>query len=255
MPPKESQKQKQKQTVIVNIGDKVVKKKRKRKPRKKAAPRTPPPPPPSPFVPHDFARVIFQPQPPLRPDDNLAVQLNAVTKQLNELQEKQKNRTGNLMAGQKAMEREAQQFGDPEPDPEPQPEPAPAKKRAARRTKQQIEDDQDAAAAAALALGEVPQPKRPYVKRQTKAEEAAAILLQQSGVMGGGRQPSLADFDGGSAMSSLTMTPGLLQTPAAEPANPKNKLRIVDELSPTPATSSISGTSYVDASAETSPRF
>ena len=119
MPPKESQTQKQKQTVIVNIGDKVVKKKRKRKPRKKAAPRAPPPPPPSPFAPQDFARVIFQPQPPLRPDDNLAVQLNSVTKQLNELQEKQKNRTGNLMAGQKAMEREAQQFGDPEPDPDP----------------------------------------------------------------------------------------------------------------------------------------
>ena len=125
MPPKESQKQKQKQTVIVNIGDKVVKKKRKRKPRKKAAPRAPPPPPPSPYFPQDFARVIFQPQPPLRPDDNLAVQLNSVTKQLNELQEKQKNRTGNLMAGQKAAEREAQQFGDPEPETEPQPEPQP----------------------------------------------------------------------------------------------------------------------------------
>ena len=109
MPPKESQTQKQKQTVIVNIGDKVVKKKRKRKPRKKAAPRAPPPPPPSPFAPQDFARVIFQPQPPLRPDDNLAVQLNSVTKQLNELQEKQKNRTGNLMAGQRAMERKAEQ--------------------------------------------------------------------------------------------------------------------------------------------------
>jgi hypothetical protein len=121
MPPKESQKQKQKQTVIVNIGDKVVKKKRKRKPRMKAAPRAPPPPPPSPFAPQDFARVIFQPQPPLRPDENLAVQLNSVTKQLNELQEKQKNRTGNLMAGQKAVEREAQQLGDPEPEPDPEP--------------------------------------------------------------------------------------------------------------------------------------
>jgi len=112
MPPKESQKQKQKQTVIVNILDKVVKK-RKRKPRKKAVPRTPPPPPPSPFAPQDFARVIFQPQPPLRPDDNLAVQLNSVTKQLNELQEKQKNRTGNLMAGQKAAEREAEEKPPP----------------------------------------------------------------------------------------------------------------------------------------------
>ena len=127
MPPKESQKQKQKQTVIVNIGDKLLVKKKKRKPKKKAAPRAPPrAPPPAPFPPQDFARVIFQPQPPLRPDENLAVQLNSVTKQLQQLQEKQKHRTGNLMAGQKAMEREAQQLGDPEPEPEPEPEPAAA---------------------------------------------------------------------------------------------------------------------------------
>ena len=243
MPPKESQKQKQSQSVIVNILDKVVKKKRKRKPRKKAAPRAPPPPPPSPFAPQDFARVIFQPQPPLRPDDNLAVQLNSVTKQLNELQEKQKNRTGNLIAGQRAVEREAQQLGDPESDPEPQPAPAsPAKK--GRRKKEEVLEAQ--------AMGFEDKIKRPYVKKQTKAEEAAAILLQQSGVMGGGRQPSLADFDGGSGMSSITMTPGL-QTPQV--AKPKPKLRIVDELSPTPDTSSLSGASFGGASAETEPRF
>lgn len=246
MPPKESQTQKQKQTVIVNIGDKVVKKKRKRKPRKKAAPRAPPPPPPSPFAPQDFARVIFQPQPPLRPDDNLAVQLNAVTKQLNELQEKQKNRTGNLMAGQKAMEREAQQLGDPEPEPEPQPAPPATPSKKGRRKKEEVLEAQ--------AMGVEDKTRRPYVKKQTKAEEAAAILLQQSGVMGGGRQPSLADFDGGSGMSSITMTPGL-QTPAAEPAKPKTKLKIVDELSPTPDTSSLSGASFGGASAETEPRF
>lgn len=119
MPPKkeqQKQKQKQKQTVIVNIGDKVIKR-RKRKPRKRLS--APPPPPPSPFPPQDFARVIFQPQPPLRPDENLAVQLNSVTKQLNDLKEQQKNRTANVMAGQKAAEREAQQLGEPEPDDEP----------------------------------------------------------------------------------------------------------------------------------------
>ena len=244
MPPKESQTQKQKQTVIVNIGDKVVKKKRKRKPRKKAAPRAPPPPPPSPFAPQDFARVIFQPQPPLRPDDNLAVQLNSVTKQLNELQEKQKNRTGNLMAGQKAMEREAQQLGDPESEPEPQPAPPATPSKKGRRKKEEVLEAQ--------AMGFEDKTKRPYVKKQTKAEEAAAILLQQSGVMGGGRQPSLADFDGGSGMSSITMTPGL-QTPQV--AKPKPKLRIVDELSPTPDTSSLSGASFGGASVETEPRF
>lgn len=247
MPPKESQKQKQKQTVIVNIGDKVVKKKRKRKPRKKAAPRAPPPPPPSPFAPQDFARVIFQPQPPLRPDDNLAVQLNAVTKQLNELQEKQKNRTGNLMAGQKAMEREAQQFGDPEPEPEPQPAPPATPSKKGRRKKEEVLEAQ--------AMGLEDKTRRPYVKKQTKAEEAAALLLQQSGVTGGGRQPSLADFDGGSGLSSITMTPGL-QTPASEPAIRK-KLVVREPMpTPTPDTSSLSGaSSFGGASAETEPRF
>jgi hypothetical protein len=191
MPPKESQKQKQKQTVIVNIGDKLlVKKKKKRKPRKKAAPRAPPPPPPAPFPPQDFARVIFQPQPPLRPDENLAVQLNSVTKQLNDLQEKQKHRTGNLMAGQRAVEREAQQLGDPEPEPEPAAAPAPAPaspaKKKGRRTKEEVLEAQ--------AMGFEDKTKRPYVKKQTRAEEAAALLLQQSG------------------------TPGL-QTPAPEAAN------------------------------------
>jgi type IV secretory pathway VirB10-like protein len=248
MPPKESQKQKQKQTVIVNIGDKLLVKKRKRKPRKKAAPRAPPrAPPPAPFPPQDFARVIFQPQPPLRPDENLAVQLNSVTKQLNDLQEKQKHRTGNLMAGQKAMERESQQLGDPEPEPEPAAAPAPASpaKKKGRRTKQEVLE--------AEAMGFEDKTKRPYVKKQTRAEQAAEILLQQSGVMGGGRQPSLADFNRGSSMSSITMTPGL-QTPASEPV--KKRLVIRDPMpTPTPDTSSISEASFGGASAATEPRF
>ena len=157
------------------------------------------------------------------------------------------------MAGQRAMEREAQQFGDPESDPEPQPAPAPAKKRAARRTKQQIQDDEEAAAAAAEAAGVIPVPKRAYVKRQTKAEQAAELLLQQSGVMGGGRQPSLADVERGSAMSSITMTPAL-QTPAPEPVIKKLVLR-EPKPTPTPDTSSISEASLGGASAETGPRF
>lgn len=105
MPPKQSQKQKQ--TVIVNIGSRVVKK-RKRKPRKKKASggssRMPPPPPPTP--PTDLRQVLYPPQPPMRVDDNLAVQLNSVTKQLQDLQDKQQNRTANLMAGARAIARE-----------------------------------------------------------------------------------------------------------------------------------------------------
>ena len=100
----ERQKQKQKQTVIVNIGDKVVKRKRKGKPRKKAVPgppRLPPAPPPS----QDFARVIYQAQ-AMRPDENLAVQLNSVAKQLQTLKDKQDHSTANLMAGEEASKRE-----------------------------------------------------------------------------------------------------------------------------------------------------
>ena len=85
MPPKESQKQKQKQTVIVNIGDKLLVKKRKRKPRKKAGAAARPPPPPPPYSPQDFARVIY-PVNNLRPDDNTTVQLNELSAQLKALQ-------------------------------------------------------------------------------------------------------------------------------------------------------------------------
>lgn len=99
------ERQKQKQTVIVNIGDKIIRRKRKRKPRKKTAASAPPPPPPTPFPQQDFARVIYQAQ-AMKPQDNLAVQLNAVTKQLQELEDRQQHRTGNLMAAQQAIARE-----------------------------------------------------------------------------------------------------------------------------------------------------
>ena len=86
MPPKPSQKQKQVQNVVVNIGDKLLVKKRKRRPRKKkaAAPR-PPPPPPSPSQELNFARVIY-PVNNLRPDDNTTAQLNALSAELKALQ-------------------------------------------------------------------------------------------------------------------------------------------------------------------------
>ena len=102
------QKQKQKQSVVINIGE-VVKKKRRRRRVQKKRPLPPqyyslPPPPP----PQDFAKVIY-PVNALQPDENIKIQLNAVTKQLADLEEKQRNRTANLMAGIRAEERQAQQ--------------------------------------------------------------------------------------------------------------------------------------------------
>ena len=255
MPPKQTQKQKQ--TVIVNIGSTVVKK-RKRKPRKKKSAAgssrssMPPPPPPS----MDLRQVLYPPQPQIRGDDNLAIQLNSVTKQLQDLQDKQQHRTANLMAGARAIAREEGAQGSVMEEVAPQQEEeSPLKKKAARRTKQQIQDDEDAAAAA-LASGEVPKPKRVYVKKQTKAEEAAAILLQQSGVIGRRQEPSLADYDGGSGMSSVTMTPGLYPSPAFESAGnkPVKKLSIRPPAE-TPETTSLGGTSLNSPNAQTEARF
>ena len=108
----QKQKQKQKQTVIVNIGDKVIRRKRKRRPKKKLS--ASPPPPSSPFPPpppqHDFAKVIFQAQPtPLRAEENLALQLNSVTQQLQDLRNKQDHATANLMASLMARDRDDQE--------------------------------------------------------------------------------------------------------------------------------------------------
>ena len=95
--------------------------------------------------------------------------------------------------------------------------------------------------------------KRPYVKRQTKAEQVAAALMQQSAVVGGGRATSLADFDGGSGMSSVTMTPGLI---SPKPQRSKKTLKIVPEAeATTPATVSLSGLSAAEASEATRPNF
>ena len=255
------QKQKQKQTVIVNIGSTVVKK-RKRKPRKKKSAAgssrssMPPPPPPTPSM--DLRQVLYPPQPQLRGDDNLAIQLNSVTKQLQDLQDKQQHRTANLIAGARAIAREEGAQGSVMEEVAPQQEEeSPLKKKAAaRRTKQQIQDDEDAAAAAAAAAGEVPKPKRVYVKKQTKAEEAAAILLQQSGVIGRRQEPSLADYDGGSGMSSVTMTPGLYPSPAFESAGNKPVKKLsVRSPTETPETTSLSGTSLNSPSAQTEARF
>ena len=114
MPPK--QQQKQKQTVIVNIGDKIVKRKRKRKakPRRKA---------PSSVESIAYQEAIqgelplfIRTQMPTASNvqtDKVLFQLADVTKQLNQLQERQRHATGNLMAGQRAAEREEQQAEQP----------------------------------------------------------------------------------------------------------------------------------------------
>ena len=245
MPPKQTQKQKQKQTVIVNIGSTVVKK-RKRKPRKKKSAAgssrssMPPPPPPS----MDLRQVLYPPQPQIRGDDNLAIQLNSVTKQLQDLQDKQQHRTANLMAGARAIAREEGAQGSVMEEVSQAPAPASPSKKGRRKKEEVLE---------AQAMGLEDKIRRPYVKKQTRAEEAAALLLQQSGVMGGGRQPSLADYDRGSSVSSITMTPGL-QTPAPEPV--KKRLVIREPMpTPTPDTSSLSGASFGGASAATEPRF
>ena len=124
--PRVGQKQKQSQKVVVNIGTDLIKKKRKYTRKPKA--QYPPPQPDSGFV-----RVIYPVVNNLQQDE-IRVQLNSVTKQLNDLQEKALNRTANLMSGIRAMEREAEiptalgepegvgggpRLGEPESSPEP----------------------------------------------------------------------------------------------------------------------------------------
>ena len=252
MPPK--QEQTQKQTVVINLGDKVVKK-RKRKTKPKTKPKKKP----------KVQSIAYQEavQGGLPPfirtqmptasnvqTDRVLFQLADVTKQLETLQERQKHATGNLMAGQAAIAREEGAQGSvvqsAAPELKPQPPSAVAAEKPKRRTTREMVE-------AHSMLAEDKQ-KRPYVKRQTKAEQVAAALMQQSAVVGGGRATSLADFDGGgSGMSSVTMTPGLI-TP--KPQRAKKPLKIVPEAeATTPATVSLSGLSAAEASESTRPNF
>ena len=237
MPPK--QQQKQKQTVIVNIGDKVVKRKRKKKtkPRRKA--------PTVESIAYQEAvqgslPPFIRTQMPTASNvqtDKVLFQLADVTAQLNQLQERQRHATGNLMAGQAAIARKEKEqksaLGEA-----PESESAVAKRRTSREMGE------------ALSMLAEDKPKRGYVKRQTKAEEAAAALMQQSQVVGGGGPSSLSDFGGGSGMSSITMTPAL-----SSPGQ-KKKLIVVPELkASTPSTLSLSGLSAAEASEATRPNF
>ena len=242
MPPK--QEQKQKQTVIVNIGDKVVKKrKRKQKPKKRKA---------STVQSIAYQEAIQGGLPPfIRTQmptannvqtDKVLFQLADVTKQLDQLQERQKHATGNLMAGQAAIAREEAEQGSVVQSAAPELKPPPAVAKTKRRTAKEMGE-------AHSMLAEDKQ-KRGYVKRQTKAEEAAAALMQQSSVVGGGRPTSLSDFDGGT-ISSLTMSPALMSP------KPKvgKKLTIVQELPSTPSTVSLAGGSAAEADEATRPNF
>ena len=245
MPPK--QEQTQKQTVVINLGDKVIKKrKRKAKPKKRKA---------STVQSIAYQEAVQGGLPPfIRTQmptasnvqtDKVLFQLADVTKQLDQLQERQKHATGNL-SGQAAIARQEAEQGSvvQSSAPELKPPPPPAVAKTKRRTAKEMGE-------AHSMLAEDKQ-KRPYVKRQTKAEQAATALMQQSAVVGGGRATSLADFDGGSGMSSLTMTPDLMSP------KPKvgKKLTIVPELqASTPSTVSLAGGSAAEASAQTGPNF
>jgi hypothetical protein len=170
------QKQKQKQTVIVNIGSNVVKK-RKRKPKKKKSAAgssrssMPPPPPPS----MDLRQVLYPPQPQIRGDDNLAIQLNSVTKQLQDLQDKQQHRTANLMAGARAIAREEGAQGSVMEEPVMAP-------KAKRRTKQQM---------AADALAPPPAVKSPLAPPPADESPVGDERRGRSGERDEPRQPKL----------------------------------------------------------------
>ena len=159
------QKQKQKQTVIVNIGSNVVKK-RKRKPKKKKSAAgssrssMPPPPPPS----MDLRQVLYPPQPQIRGDDNLAIQLNSVTKQLQDLQDKQQHRTANLMAGARAIAREEGAQGSVMEEPVMAP-------KAKRRTKQQMADALAPPSADKSPLAPPPADESPVGERRGRSGE------------------------------------------------------------------------------------
>ena len=139
--PRVSQKQKQSQKVVVNIGTDLIKKKRTytRRPKARQTTQYPPPPPDSGFV-----RVIYPVVNNLQQDE-IRVQLNSVTKQLSDLQEKALNRTGNLMSGIRAMEREAEiptALGEPEEQQKPilgQTESSPEPKRGRTKQKKRLE--------------------------------------------------------------------------------------------------------------------
>ena len=105
-------------------------------------------------------------------------------------------------------------------------------------------------------------PKRPYITRQTKAEEAAELLLQQGGMLSSRRpEPSLADFERSGesgTISSLTMTPGIM-TPQEEAFKIKPRKKLpksnLPSVSETPSTVSLSGLSAAEASEATRPNF
>ena len=246
MPPK--QEQKQKQTVIVNIGDKVVKRKRKRKTKPKKKPTVQ-------SIAYQEAvqgglPPFIRTQMPTASNvqtDKVLFQLADVTSQLNQLQERQKHATGNLMAGQAAIAREEGAQGSvvQPAAPELKPPPPPAVAKPKRRTAKEMTE--------AHSMLAEDKPKRGYVKRQTKAEQAATALMQQSEVVGGGRPTSLSDFDGGSGMSSVTMSPALM---SPKPQKVGKKLTIVPELqASTPSTVSLAGGSAAEASEATRPNF
>ena len=247
------QKQSQVQTVTVNVASQE-KPKRKRKPRaKKVAVSVAPV---APSQEQGFARYIYPTQP--QQDNTLITnELKAYLKQL-----QAGKPADNLQTAGQAAKPAADAAEPPAAVAEP---PADAESPTRiRRTKAEKKE------ARTMELED--RPKRPYITRQTKAEEAAEVLLQQGGMLqpskihqGIGRlsksQQSLADVERSGesgTISSLTMTPGIM-TPQEEAfkIKPRKKLPKSDlpSVSETPSTVSLSGLSAAEASEATRPNF
>jgi len=224
------QKQKQKQSVVINIGE-VVKKKRRRRRVQKKRPLPPqyyssPPPPP----PQDFAKVIY-PVNVLQPDENIKIQLNAVTKQLADLEEKQRNRTANLMAGIRAEERQAQQQLGVEVEPtqeqlgiatEAAPAPAQPETVIIRRKKKK------SAAAEPEALQPIQAPAEPAVLQPVQTPEETADLSPPVSFVGplprftSSPTPSLQTEPPGQLSVSPSPTPRRGRPPGRKPSKSRS---------------------------------
>jgi hypothetical protein len=258
MPPKQTQKQKQ--TVIVNIGSTVIKRKRKKRTTKPKSKRQ------SVVTTLAYQEAVQGSLPPFIrtaypvttniKQDQTEFQLASVTEQLKNLQNKQLHVTGNLMSAEKAIARDEAAQGSivelPAPSLAPPVEasPAAAPKTRARRTKIEMTE--------AFGMMEEDKPK-PKSKRQTKAEQVANMMYAGGGLSKSQRTELLGGE--GSGMSSITMTPGML-TPKPVMTRPKLVIRkpfevpTLASLSSTPETMSLSGMSMSGgASDATAPRF